>query len=839
MVPSLQSVGTVALCAVLFGLGLVVVARDPAALVNRLFAFSMVTIIGWIGSISLYLSTRDSDPNILIGRLAFASAAAIPFSLFWMFESLEDAPNNRWTAMLWIAGAICAVFVLLSSLTPLIVAGSATGSSGRNFIYGPLHRVFGLYFLACFGTALYRLSRQLRSASGIRKLQLRYLLLGILLGGLGGMTTNLVIPLVWGTSRYSLLGPYFTLIMALFAAHAIVRYRLMDIRVVIKSGVVYASGIAVAVSLFLGFATILRRFTGDETDTISFAAAVAIAVVTAVLFPPLNTSLQTLLNRYLYRRNYDYQRTVRDASRRLSTILDPSELLRYLVGAIEDILRVERACVYLRSERTTGPLSIVATSGQWATNTSSVITPEASDLLTFLERERRACVDEDTASARDPVAAAARVELKRLGGEVAFPFVEDSGVSGFLLIGPKLSGDPHFANDLDLISTLVSQATIALQNAQLYKQVVIANEYIENILSTMESGVIAIDPGGTITLFNSAAEEMTQLKAEALRGESLEQLPTPLAEALRDAAAGVKPLTQVEMVVTNSSGHPVPIISSASALRDRPGGLLGAVIVFSDLSRLKELEREKWRAERLASIGALAAGIAHEIKNPLVAIKTFAELLPERFNDEDFHGDFSKVVVREIERIDSLVGRLRGLTPNSQRLIPLDIVRAIQETLALLRAQLEQARIVVTTSYQRAIPLIAGDADQLRQLFLNVFVNAVEAMRLGGQLSIRVAEHKALGSRVAVVEVEDSGTGIPENLVSKIFDPFVTTKERGSGLGLSICRGIADSHKATIYAMNSTTGRGALIVIEFPALVYDPGTAVSVISPSDVSQQQT
>jgi len=185
------------------------------------------------------------------------------------------------------------------------------------------------------------------------------------------------------------------------------------------------------------------------------------------------------------------------------------------------------------------------------------------------------------------------------------------------------------------------------------------------------------------------------------------------------------------------------------------------------------------------------------------------------------------------------VGRLRGLTPNSQRLVPLDIVRAIQETLALLRAQLEQARIVVTTSYQRAIPLIAGDADQLRQLFLNVFVNAVEAMRLGGQLSIRVAEHKALGSRVAVVEVEDSGTGIPENLVSKIFDPFVTTKERGSGLGLSICRGIADSHKATIYAMNSTTGRGALIVIEFPALVYDPGTAVSVISPSDVSQQQT
>jgi signal transduction histidine kinase len=331
---------------------------------------------------------------------------------------------------------------------------------------------------------------------------------------------------------------------------------------------------------------------------------------------------------------------------------------------------------------------------------------------------------------------------------------------------------------------------------------------------------------------------MTQLEAEALRGKSLDQLPASLAEALREAAAGAKPRTQVEMIVNNRVGDPVPIISSSSALRDRSGALLGAVAVFSDLSRLKELEREKWRAERLASIGALASGIAHEIKNPLVAIKTFAELLPERFTDEDFHGDFSKVVVREIDRIDSLVGRLRGLTPNAQRLVPLDVVRSIQETLSLLRAQLEQAKITVATSYQREVPLIAGDPDQLRQLFLNVFVNAIEAMKSHGQLKVRVADHKALGSRVVSVEIEDSGSGIPSNLVSKIFDPFVTTKETGSGLGLSICRGIADVHRAAIYATNSETGQGAVIVIEFPALIYDANVVNSVVGPSDASSQQ-
>jgi two-component system sensor histidine kinase HydH len=394
--------------------------------------------------------------------------------------------------------------------------------------------------------------------------------------------------------------------------------------------------------------------------------------------------------------------------------------------------------------------------------------------------------------------------------------VGDRGVPGFLLVGPKLSGDPYFPEDIDLLSTLVSQATIALQNAQLYRQVVIANEYIENILSTMESGVIAVAADGSITLFNAAAEEMTHLRADQLKGRSSNNLPVPLAHALRDAVTGSKAQTEVEMSIDTGTGYPVPIISSSSTLRDRAGALLGAVTVFSDLSRVKELEREKRRVERLASIGALASGLAHEIKNPLVAIKTFAELLPERYADEDFHNDFSKVVVREIERIDDLVARLRGLTPTVHRLVPIDILGPIRETLVLLKGQFEQAHVTVRTSFHSGLPLVAADANQLKQLFLNICVNAVEAMSSGGELSVRVKSQMASGSPTVTVEFEDTGGGIPADLVPKIFDPFVTTKERGSGLGLSICRGIADAHKATIYAANS--GRGAVISIDFPAL---------------------
>jgi signal transduction histidine kinase len=117
-----------------------------------------------------------------------------------------------------------------------------------------------------------------------------------------------------------------------------------------------------------------------------------------------------------------------------------------------------------------------------------------------------------------------------------------------------------------------------------------------------------------------------------------------------------------------------------------------------------------------------------------------------------------------------------------------------------------------------------------------VFVNAIEAMPSGGHLKIRVADNKTLGSRVVLAEIEDSGEGIPSHLLTKIFDPFVTTKERGSGLGLSICRGIADAHRATIYANN--TGHGAVVIIEFPALGYDATMASSIVDVSDVSSRQ-
>ena len=356
-----------------------------------------------------------------------------------------------------------------------------------------------------------------------------------------------------------------------------------------------------------------------------------------------------------------------------------------------------------------------------------------------------------------------------------------------------------------------------MKNAHLYNQVVVANEYVDNILSTMESGVIAVDASGHISLFNPAAHRLTGMTFTPSAALSYSDLPAPLAAPLRDTLVQGRSHSQLDAILQGQDGLTTPLVYSTAKLQDKDGKTHGALIVFSDLSRLKELEREKQRAERLASFGALAAGVAHEIKNPLVAIRTFAELLPERFNEVDFREDFSKVVIKEISRIDDLVGRLRGIAATApQQVGAVDLRDPITETITLLRGQLEQTRTSVARDFQDPAPYVTIEESQLKQLFLNLFLNAIEAMGTGGTLTVRITRKHIQGQPLIVVDVSDTGPGISDAVAANIFDPFFTTKAQGSGLGLTICRGITDAHRGTIRAERNSDGPGTTIIVELP-----------------------
>ena len=303
------------------------------------------------------------------------------------------------------------------------------------------------------------------------------------------------------------------------------------------------------------------------------------------------------------------------------------------------------------------------------------------------------------------------------------------------------------------------------------------------------------------------------------------------------ASLGGQPDAETEVVIAHSDGRTLPLLTHTSALHDANGHVRGAIAVFNDHSRLKALEEDKRRTDRLAAIGALATGIAHEIRNPLVAIKTFAELLPERADDQEFKSTFAKVAAKEVHRIEELLGRLRALAvPTVSTLHPVDLGDPITDTLDLLRGEADRRHVRIVSEVEPELPLILGESDQLKQLFLNLFLNALDAMATGGTLSVTIrADRSRRGGRargdadttgVLTVRVTDTGPGIPREELHRIFEPFFTTKNQGTGLGLAICRGIADGHRARLWAEPGPAGVGTAFVVQFPTLAGMPAAAL-------------
>ncbi len=798
-------------------LGVGVWLKNPSQRVNQCFAAFSISVAGWTLSNGLVATYAATPWGIIWARAAFVSASLIPLS-FFLFARIFPVPTSASSQLTTIAFVVCGAIAAVLSATPLIARSTSTTSGVLTVLYGHLHPFFGAYFILCLVYSMLVLYRKLHLLKGVERLQIRYVLVGLSLPILAGATTNLLIPLLFQSSQFSPYGPLFSIPMIAVIAHAIIRHRLMRIHIVVRRSVAYLVTICVAAVVFTTVLWLSSGLLLAQRRELPISMEVGLVLVIAIAFQPFQRAAQGWVDRYLFRDPYDYQRTVREASRRISTILELDSLLSYLAEVIERTFKVEMVAVYLRDDvRSSFVPQLLHHSSRWE---RPPLEPQAfgsAALADALRLPRRILVREDILGHPGiGVPLAAAEQLRVIGAEVAIPFLNDATLSGFLLVGAKLSGDPYFLEDIDLLSTLAAQADIAIKNAQLYRQVVLVNDYIENILSTIESGVIAISPDETITLFNAAAGRMTGIDPAAVKGRTLGDVPGAVADALRATTSDGQPRAQVEGLVQDTTGRLTPIICSTSVLRDRMNATLGAVAVFSDLTRLHELEGEKRRAERLASIGALASGITHEIKNPLVAIKTFAELLPERFSDNEFRSDFSKIVIQEIERIDELIARLRGMATPEYHRAPVEVRPSIQETLALLRGHMEQARVTLNVTYGDNLPAVEADKGQLKQLFLNLFMNALEAMKSGGRLAIRVDSRIVDDKRLLSVAVTDTGAGIPPHLLEKIFDPFVTTKPQGSGLGLSICRGIADAHRATIRAMNNANGRGATIVVEFP-----------------------
>jgi len=794
--------------------GLYVFSRAPRAPLNRAFVFLALATSCWAVALAVgyHADPKSTDPQSTTAIIRFAFAAGSLFAVSFLLFIDRFASTSRGSRILVQYGLVpVGVAFFVTSFSPWIVSSAKSVDQGLNVNYGPLHPLFAAYALIGLAVTVHLLLTKYRRSEGLEAVQIRYVILAFVLSGALITTTNVVLPLLLKTSAYGRYGPLFSLILLGIIAHAIIRHRLMDIRLVIHRGVTYLAALIITAGtltlVLLGSNVLLP----DEQD-FSVREMILVAVV-VLLLNPVRAALQRVFDRYLYRNPYDYAHTLREASHALTATIDLQSLLGHTGAVIESTFRPDGIGIYLfDSEDTEFVLSWSLSSAPLRAtiaNTSPVVTALAVHTLLFSDEVLNVNPSLPTNNLHDL--------LESLRTEVVVPLREEGDLIGFIALGAKRSGDPYFSNDVDLLTTLANQAAVAVRNAQTHARVVHMNEQMNKVLETIESGVVAVGPRGRITLFNRAAEHLTGTSTKLALGQSPQQLPAPLAELLHSTAADGEPRSHVEFSLPGLTGQPVPLICSTSPLRGPGGAILGAVAVLNDISRLKELEQEKRRAERLASIEAIASGLVHEIRNPLVGIKTYAQLLPSRGTSEAFRDMFSRTAGREIGRIDDLLSRFRTISGASREpMQTVDISGPLRDTLETLHAQMEDRQIHLRQVGEVAHRTVLGNPSQLQQLFLNLCLNAIQAMEPGGELTVRVADLSEGGGSTLIVEVADTGPGIPDDLLATIFDPFVTTKPHGTGLGLAICRGIADAHHARLAARNNAGRPGCTFTVEFP-----------------------
>ncbi|MBX7156968.1 MAG: PAS domain-containing protein [Verrucomicrobiae bacterium] len=430
-----------------------------------------------------------------------------------------------------------------------------------------------------------------------------------------------------------------------------------------------------------------------------------------------------------------------------------------------------------------------------------------------------------------------------VNGEVLFEaslvvgmFIQEK-LAGLILLGPRKvrQSSSYFSFEKMGLQVLANQLAMVLEVTLLSLELRQSNVYhmklLEVLLDQLGSGVIIVDPHGFVLVCNQEARRLMQWDKGENMPTSLAGLPQELSVALHQALMQTHDEELQESKILVSVGGEVELFIQfgCRCIHDETGKVLGAQLVFQDVSQVKNLEKQLHHANRLANLGALSASMVHEIKNPLVAIKTFVQLLPERMNDEEFLQKFSRLIGHEVGRIDQIVSQLLHLArPSAISFVSFHLHEVIEATLALYQPDLNHRKIKVRKELEAEVDFIRGDRQKIQQILMNLVVNAEEAMKQGGVLGIQTAVVKRLGvSRNSETKegeamrsyicltIQDTGHGMMPKVLKRVFEPFYSTKQEGNGLGLSIVMGIMEDHQGAI-EVQSELKQGTCFHLYFP-----------------------
>ncbi len=662
-----------------------------------------------------------------------------------------------------------------------------------------------------------------RAKTPVLRQQLKWVTRGTILA-VGPFTLLYVVPYLLGSvsNTLKLVSVPWLVFLPLTFGYAIFRYRLMDVDLIFKRGVAYTLAAASVAAVFFGVVAGVAEVVHLRVPSSGPWGLVLAVVVTAILFDPVRKYIQDKIDQFFYRTRYDYRKTLIEFGRELSAETDLDKMLGSLVERISRTLLVDRIAVFLATAD--GETSRFVPAKCYGINQSSGLDfsflaaprPEIEEGHLFFDNTHQ--VPREAPAAQETIA--------RLDLNYYIPCRAQQNTIAFLGLGKTIEGDFLSSEDIELLETLAGYIGIAIQNARLYAsleqkvtQYERLKDFNENIVESISVGVLAVDLADRVESWNSQMEVMYALpRWQALTRPLSEIFPAAFVEEFYRVrqSPGIHNLYKFRL--GTPSGETRIVNVAIAPLVSRKFSVIGRLIIVDDITERVELESQLSQADKLSSIGLLAAGVAHEVNTPLAVISSYTQMLAKQLQGDATKAALLEKITRSTFRASEIVNNLLNFSRTSgTEFSEVNVNKVITDTLALLEHQFKTSRVKVQGELCEHLPPINGNAGRLQQVFLNLFLNAKDAMPHGGTLRIATLN----GTGVSVT-VSDTGTGIAQEHISRIYDPFFTTKttprsgqNRGTGLGLSVTYGIIQEHAGKI-RVESQPGQGTTFYLEFP-----------------------
>ncbi len=776
------------------------------------YIFCLVSFILWSFHFSGKLDTFDWEVywSEVVARL-LAPALLLHFAL--VFPGRSET-TIRSSSKLLAVYSLPLALVLIHVNTALNALGFVPWLGA----YLLLRKIEFGYLALCFlvaGLVFYRNYRE--APSGVLRQQLKWLTGGTLAGSLP-VSLLYIVPLVSGVAlrpwmQFSVLS---LVLIPLCFGYAIIRYRLMDVDIIFKRGLAYTAATAGVAAVYFALVALVAVI--FHTPTNGPAGGIIAIIVAAFLFQPLRTGIQARLDRFFYRDRLDYRRTLIEFGRTLTNEVRFDPMLGSVMDRISQTLLVDRVAIFVENAVQPGQMRIARSIG--------VRLSESLD-LSFLEPARPefargALFFESPRAARD-VSDSVRRTLGQLDLNYFVPCRIREHTVAVLGLGKTVDGDFLSSDDVELVETIAGYVAVALDNAQLYSsleqkalEIARLKDFSENIVESLNVGVLSVDLEGMVESWNTRMEQLFGVTRQESVGRQLSSLlPEELAREIA-ARGDQEQITGIYKQRLQHQGKLLTLNVSITPLVSKSNEHIGRLLLFDDVTQRERMEEQMSQTEKLTSLGLLAAGVAHEVNTPLAVISNYIQMLAKQMPEGDPRQSIIEKIVKQTFRASEIVNNLLNFSrTGAAEAADIDVNRVVEETLSLVAHPLKTSHIQVVKQLGEPLPAVRGSANKLQQVFLNLFLNARDAMPGGGMLEVRTAAHN--GS--VEIEVADTGAGIPREHIHRIFDPFFTTKAsgRGTGLGLSVTYGIIKEHAGKI-DVRSTPGKGTSFHVEFPAV---------------------